>query len=341
MSLPANPSFEIPSHVPPELVKPYPLQNGCTSYEDPFKTIIPEMHRGPAAFYGPGAWQGIENAWVFRREEDLRTLFMEPECFTSNNASPFANLVGESWSVIPVEAGPNQGHRVYRNILATRFTPPRVFALEEKMRHNARSYIAEFRHKGGCEVMQDFAARFPIAVFLDLFGLPLDEVDQFMAWEFVLLHSADMAKITQVVREVKQRILKAMAERQADPKDDLISHVVHSTHDGKPLTEDEAFGICFNLYLGGLDTVTTNIGWQIRHLATDLELQERLRNDPSLIPLAVEEMLRAYSSVAIARTCTRETIVGGVRLCPVTKLCFPPPWGVMILAPMKTLLKLS
>lgn len=309
-------SAVIPDHVPKELVKKYRLMAGETTYEDPFKTIIPAMHKedGPV-IYGPMAWLGMENGWVFFKEQDVRAIFMDTEHFTSEGFSPFSMLIGESWGVLPVEADPPM-HRGYRNVLAPMLTPAKVAELESRMRTIARGYVEELRDKGGCDAMADFAARFPVSVFLDLFGLPLDEVDQFMAWEFELLHSVEPARIATATAAVKARILAEMNARRENPTQDLISHIVHAKHDGRPLTEDEAFGICFNLYLGGLDTVTTNMAWQLRHLANDLELQQQLRADYSKIPAAIEEMLRAYASVAISRTCCKQVEVGGVTLMP-------------------------
>lgn len=306
----------IPGHVPPELVKHYRLRAGETTYEDPFKTIIPQMHAedGPV-IYGPLAWLGIEHGWIFTREKDVRAIFMDTEHFSSEGFSPFSMLIGESWGVLPVEADPPL-HRGYRNVLTPVLTPPKVAAMEDRMRAAARGYIKAFSASGACDGMADFAARFPISVFLDMFGLPVDEVDQFMAWEFELLHSVDPARIASAVAAVKARILAEMNMRKERPTEDLISHIVHSEHEGRPLTEDEAFGLCFNLYLGGLDTVTTNISWQLRHLANDLELQATLRADESLIPRAIEEMLRAYASVAISRTCCKQVEVAGVTLMP-------------------------
>jgi cytochrome P450 len=314
MSTEAN-TIAIPDHVPPELVRHYPLRNGETTYDDPFKTIIPAIHKEPPVRYGPLAWLGVENGWVFSKEKDVRAIFMDTEHFSSEGFSPFATLLGESWAVLPVEADPPM-HRGFRNVLAPLFTPAKVLLMEEQMHECARAYIKEFSARGSCDVMEDFAARFPISVFLGLFGLPQDEVDQFMTWEFDLLHSSDMPTIARTAAMVKSRLLDEMRARKANPGDDLITLIVNAEYEGRALTEDEAFGICFNLYLGGLDTVTTNIAWQIRHLASDIELQEKLRADSSLIPTAVEEMLRAYSSVAISRTCVKQVDVGGVTLMP-------------------------
>lgn len=309
-------SLAIPSHVPPECVKHYRLMAGETTYDDPFKTIIPQIHAedGPV-FYGPMAWLGMEHGWVFTREQDVRAIFMDTEHFSSEGFSPFSMLIGESWGVLPVEADPPM-HHGYRNVLAPMLTPTKVAAMETRMRAVARGYINDFKANGGCDAMADFAARFPVAVFLDFFGLPLDEVDQFMAWEFELLHSVDPARIGAAVAAVKARIMAEMNQRKAQPQDDLITHIVTAQYDGRPLSDDEAFGICFNLYLGGLDTVTTNMAWQLRHLANDAALQAQLRANTALIPQAIEELLRAYASVAISRTCRKQVDIAGVTLMP-------------------------
>ena len=311
MSATAQAAELIDGRVPLDNIRPYPLQMGNTTWDDPFKTIIPAIHTGPTVLYSPGAWFDAGDAWVFTREEDIRAVFMDTDHFSSKGISPYPSLVVETWGVTPVESDP-PAHRGFRNVLTPLFTPQRVAQLDTRMRGYVRGFIGEFSHRGEAEIMKDLAARFPIAVFLELFGLPMDEVDQFMAWEFDLLHNANMATMGNAVRAVKQRLLVEMEARRRNPGHDFISHIVQARIDGRPLSDDDAFGLCFNLYLGGLDTVTTNIGWQLRHLANDLPLQRRLRADPSLIPDAVEEMLRAYATVAMFRTCTRPVAVGGI-----------------------------
>lgn len=80
------------------------------------------------------------------------------------------------------------------------------------------------------------------------------------------------------------------------------------------------FGYCFNLFLGGLDTVTANIGLHVYHLAMHLDHQTALRTDPGKLTLAIEEMLRAYAAVTTFRTVTRETEFRGVKMLPGDKI---------------------
>jgi cytochrome P450 len=86
--------------------------------------------------------------------------------------------------------------------------------------------------------------------------------------------------------------------------------------DGRQLSRDELLGFCFNLYVGGLDTVSTNMGWHFRHLAENQDHQAALRLSPAMIPNAVEELLRAYSAVTSFRTCTKPVVIRGVQLMP-------------------------
>jgi cytochrome P450 len=83
-----------------------------------------------------------------------------------------------------------------------------------------------------------------------------------------------------------------------------------NTVDGRALTDDEVFGICFLLFLAGLDTVTSSLGFHFMHLARHPEQQAELRAHPERIPQAVEELLRAYSIVNMRRTVTRDITIG-------------------------------
>jgi cytochrome P450 len=120
--------------------------------------------------------------------------------------------------------------------------------------------------------------------------------------------------------EVKKCLLDAIQERRESPKDDLISYAIDYEIDGEPWSNEMVFGYCFNLFVGGLDTVTANIGLHLYHLATHVEQQAELRADPAKLTLAIEEMLRAYAAVTTFRTVTREIEFKGVRMMPGDKV---------------------
>jgi cytochrome P450 len=86
------------------------------------------------------------------------------------------------------------------------------------------------------------------------------------------------------------------------------------------LDDDELIGFCFNLFLGGLDTVSSNISMQFLHLAERPDHQAVLRANPAMIPDAIEEMIRAYATVATSRECIKETRIGEVTVKPGDKV---------------------
>src|SRR3546814_9219126 len=86
-------------------------------------------------------------------------------------------------------------HTPLRGLLNPLLAPQRMAALDEKVRIYARDYIDQFKDRGSCEFMSEFAFKFPIAVFLELMGLPQEDVEQLLAWEMNLLHQPDVAQI--------------------------------------------------------------------------------------------------------------------------------------------------
>jgi cytochrome P450 len=191
------------------------------------------------------------------------------------------------------------------------------------VREVARDTIAKFKNDGECEFMQAFALRFPIIVFLDLMGLPRNRMEQFLEWESMLNHSVQLEDVAKATRLTVDYLRGLIEDRRKNPVDDLVSFAVTAMVDGRKLNDNELIGLCVNLFVGGLDTVTTNIAWQIRHLAEHPEDQRRLRADPSLVPKAVEEMYRCYASVTTFRTCIKQTTLHGVTIMPGDKIAMP------------------
>jgi cytochrome P450 len=103
-----------------------------------------------------------------------------------------------------------------------------------------------------------------------------------------------------------------IAERTANPGTDLISVATKAKVYGRPVTDKEIIGICFLLFIAGLDTVASSLGFYFKHLAENPALQAKLRADRSLIPDAIEEFLRLYPVVSGHRRVEQDTEVGGV-----------------------------
>ncbi len=310
----------IPDHVPPELVKPdFPFIFGLTTDKDPFRELADSVHEGPDIIYAPFAYPGGRPAWVPRRMETLRAIYLDTEHFSSTDFSPFSKLIGADWINSPAELDP-PAHGPFRQMVNPAFTPKAMAALEDKIRQYAAEYIDAFAASGECEFMHDFAFEFPIKVFMDLMGLPHDRVAEFMDWEMNLLHNHDLSKIAEATQKVVDYLAEEIEDRRHNPRDDLITFGVQGKIAGRPLTQDELVGFMFNLFIGGLDTVSTNMGLQFWHLATHAEDQARLRANPSEIPHAIDELMRAYGAVTTFRTCKKEIEINGVRFLPGEKV---------------------
>jgi cytochrome P450 len=317
---PADTAFlsPTPAHVPAGLIRPYPFILGAKSKQQPH-SFIRAIHDGPEIFWAERATSGIQGAWIPRTLDLLHQIYNDTTHFTVRDSAPFARLIGESWYSVPSEVDPPL-HALLRSMVNPVFTPKRMAVLEDKIRQYAREYILAFKTRGGCEFMTDFAFEFPIKVFLELMGLPQERVGQFMAWEHKLLHEPDINEVIAGTRAVVAYLREEIADRQKHPRDDLVTYGIQVEKDGRRLTADELVGFCFNLFIGGLDTVSTNMAWQFHHLAQHPDHQAILRRDPAMIPAAIEEMMRVYAAVATARECIRPVEIGGVSIMPGDKV---------------------
>lgn len=218
-------------------------------------------------------------------------------------------------------------HTKWRRLLAKYFAPRAMVALDESIRARVNDLIDDFIADGKCDFIKQFSLRFPTAIFLQhIIGLPVDELERFLAWETAMLHPMDADPIAayqarvKAETEVTEYLAQIIAERRARPPeergDDLISRGMEWQIDDEPISSEDMLGFYLLLFLAGLDTVTAELGYGFHHLATHPDDRERIVNDPAVIPNAVEELLRAYSIAHITRTATEDTEVDG---CPVKR----------------------
>jgi len=228
--------------------------------------------------------------------------------------------------VIPTELDPPR-HTAFRKALNPVFSPKNMNALDSLVTERAQTYIAKFKDRGAVEFVKEFAIPFPVSIFLDLLGLPQGRMDQFLEWEFSLLHTNDMGLRIAAIRAVKALLLDEIKKRRSNPGEDLISNACRMQIDGRPWSDEEVFGHCFNLFLGGLDTVSANVGLHFFHLATHPEHQRELRGDPSKLEIGMSELLRAYAAVTTLRICFKEIKIHGITIKPGDRVAMPTPLG--------------
>jgi len=306
--------FTPPSHVDPAGVQHCALFDRVISYENPYETIIPEIHKGPAAFYADNI-MFEQPGWVVRRHADIRRVFADWEHFTPRGMSGFPDLIGEEWDTIN-EIDPPL-HTAIRSQVNPFFSPSKMMALEGQVRARARQLIDKFKDRGECEYLRDFSINFPISVFLDLYGLPQERMAEFYDLEQRLINGTSVEMRATALREIRAVLLETIEERRRNPGDDLISQSLKVEVNGRKWNDSELFGFVFTLYMAGLDTVTSNMGMHIHHLATHADHQQTMRtNGYEDNVVAIEELMRAYAVVSISRFCAKETEIAGMKIMP-------------------------
>jgi len=303
----------VPDHVPADLLRDIdPWQLLMSAGTDAHERAGKFHQEFPRIFYAArlGFLGGV---WVPRLASDIRNILQDPETFSSASYTGIAKMIGESWNLIPVETDPPM-HTQYRALLNPLFSPKRMAALEPQVREVAARLIGGFLDKGECCFNEEFALVYPIEIFLRLMGWPVEMAPKFSDWARTLIKTKDPNEAAAACRKIAEFVRGRIDERRAKPTDDFTSFVVTAQVEGRALTDDEAMGMCFLVFIAGLDTVTSSLGFQFLHLARNPEQQQRLRANPELIPQAVEELLRFYSIVNPIRTVTKDVTIGEAQL---------------------------
>jgi cytochrome P450 len=216
--------------------------------------------------------------------------------------------------MIPLNLDPPE-HLPFRMVLMRHFDPKSIRAMEPNIRTWANRLIDSCINDGKCEFGEQIGAAFPVSVFMQLMGYPLERFEEFRQ----IVHDFFSPEISPAARvEVQNKIIGIVAEyfemRRKEPKDDLVSKLVREKVKDRPLTTDELNSIGFLLFLAGLDTVANTLTFTFNHLAQDPQLQARLAAQPEIIPTFVEEALRRFSIVQQPRICKKDLEFHGAQI---------------------------
>jgi len=216
---------------------------------------------------------------------------------------------------VPINVDPPD-HGKYRAPLNRVFSPKTIDGLKSSIRALAGELIDKVKADGSCEFMSAVAEPLPVVVFLKMLGLPIGRMDTYR--EIVSQHLSDPspnpADSIQKLWRIVDGIKDVLVARRDAPQDDIISMLWQTQIDGRPSTMDDMENYCVLLFIAGLDTVMNGIGHGVRHLATDLVLQDRLRNDPAQIGEATEEMLRRFTFTVPPRLIGKDTVFEGLEM---------------------------
>ena len=300
----------VPDHVPAELLRPIGLTEGPEFLAAPHAFMAGLHDTHPPIFFSTS--QHAANAWMLIKYEDVFFVLRHPEIFTTAGATPFPRDPNDYFYMIPLEIDPPQ-HRKYRAMIDPMVSPRTVAAMEDSIRKLANQLIEQFIDKGGCEFTTDFGRPLPVSVFLGLMGLPQDMRDTFVGWAMGLLHAQDRQVAERCMRETVAYLKTAIAEKNRQPDDSVLSAIVHGRADGEPLTPQEIFGFTFFLFIAGLDTVFAALNNVFLWFAQNPDRRREVLAHPDQIDATVEELLRVFSVTFSGRTLTQDQELRGVK----------------------------
>ena len=200
-------------------------------------------------------------------------------------------------------------HTKYRRLLDPIFAPKskvsRIAGLEPVVRGLANTLIDEFVDDGQVEAYSQFCTPLPSQIFVNLLGLPESDMDKFLAFKnnLVAPHGATREEIEASHGRAVEELLGYLGEfidfrgRQGATEDDLVGALMLATIDGESLERREILNILYLLVVAGLDTVAASLSCFLMHLGRNVGDRKLLVDDPSLIPGAVEELMRTQSPV--------------------------------------------
>ncbi len=300
--------FPVPPHVPKDRVVDLGWAMGMTPNDlvDPYAPYEwlsgPEI---PNILYNavpPNAMGGGRGgAWVVTHYKDIERVYSDNECFSNKGAAEFQAMIGETFRSIPIAIDPPD-HGKYRRYLMPHFSPVRLNRMDADIRAVVIEMIDTFAAKGEVDVAWDFGRIFPVRIFMGLMGFPHSMFEQFLDWEWDILHSNSRESMGAALRGVVAFLRGFIAEKEATPDDHLVSAIVHGNIQGEKLTEEEKMGMVWFLWLGGLDTVAATISQMFRRMALEPAIQDQLRANPALIPTAIEEFLRTQPILSSTRS---------------------------------------
>jgi len=283
----------------------------------------------------PVYWSGKSNLWVVSKYDDV--------CHVSKNHKTFCSGFGVRPGN-PVKLGlideDEPRHTQLRRLINRGFTPRMVKKLEAVFRALTTDVIDKVARKGECDVVEDIAVPLPLLVIAEMIGIRKEDRERFHQWSDAMIAAEGNMDTPEIVAAASQSFMEYSAyvteiieDRRTRPQDDLVSILVgakdegilqtfensHSPHQSDEeyvaLANDELIKLLVILLVAGNETTRNGISGSIQLLIEHPDVREELRQQPSLIPMAVEEMLRLVSPVhSFSRTATCDTELRGQKI---------------------------
>jgi cytochrome P450 len=264
-------------------------------------------------------------AYFPSRYEDVHAIAYDTEHFSSRRP-----VMRESRPPLlpapPITSDP-PAHRPAKQVLLPAFTPDAINRHEQRTRDICRELLGRIAGNERCDGAVDYAQEIPVRVIAHMLGVPEQDAGRFRKWikDILEIGITDFDILIQAQSEMIGYFAEKIAARRATPGDDLIGYLVNVRIEDKPLAEEHINGTLRLLLIAGIDTTWSAIGSCLWHLAEHADDRRRLVAEPDLMGSAVEEFLRAYAPVTMAREVVKETAIDGCTFKPghMVLLSFP------------------
>ena len=279
-------------------------------------------------------------AVMVSRYDDVRFVLTNPELFSSSgrgggakkgiqvdNARRYQQILRErGWGhVETLQRTDPPIHTDYRRLVAKAFLPRRIKEMAPHIDQVTTELIDELIDAGECEFNMDFAMPLPGIIIAEELGLDRSEIHRFNRWAEAMLALAmrpltehELLETVEIELEAQHHLADLFEQRRGEPTDDLISALVHAHEDevgAEPLSVAELQNLMHQLVTGGFETTTSALNHGMWLLARRPDVQERVRNDLSLVPAFIEEVLRYESPVqGLTRRATQDVELDGVTI---------------------------
>jgi cytochrome P450 len=309
-----------------------------------FDPIDPAVRRDPYALYERGrrehgahlhAGLPIPLVSVFRYA-DVQAVLRDWETFSNNfalgrNLPPEVQRLAEQAPPSMLGLDPPD-HTRLRSLVNKAFTPRIVRQLEPRLREVAHELLDAALERRDVDLVQALTYPLPVTAIAEIIGVPAADREQFKIWSdaavatlgtgFFAPPSVEQMQRQLALRGEMQRYFVPLADaRRREPRDDLLTGLVQAEHEGSKLDHEEMLAMLVLLLVAGNETTTTLIGNAVLALLDHPGELKRLRDDPSLMPTAIDEVLRFSSPVQFdPRRATRSAEVAGTRIAENTML---------------------
>ena len=278
---------------------------------DQLRSACPVAHTDR---YG-GAWLPVTHA-------DVSAVARDTDHFSSEGAVLSNKPPRDQWiSMAPIGGAPPitsdpPFHADARRLLLPAFSPQVVAEWEPEIRRLCNELIDNMGDIETVDAAVHYAQNIPVYVIARMLGLPLEDSDYFRETVHMVLEEigAEFGERQGAFEKLDAYLGMHVRDHIENPKDDLIGFLLNAKIYDQPLSPEHVVGTIILLMVAGIDTTWSSIGSSIWHLAQHPSDLERMVNEPELLPTAIEELLRMYAPVTMARIVSQDAEIGG---CPV------------------------